>query len=186
MNVRIIVIIILITILIFFNRQKVINVTRRISMSNEVFPGSNFQWWELTQTSQPYPNIPNEQERENLVLLTEKLLQPIRNMFGPTSLSSAFRSELVNNAVGGAKNSQHRLGFAADITRTGNTQLSQAFELIKNSTLPYDQLIYETGTPNNKKAEWIHISYDPKGGRKQAMIAPYDYKKNQRNYINVT
>ena len=183
---RVAIVIILFVVLLYFNRQKLANVTRRITMGNEVFEGSNFEWWELTQTSQPYPNIPNEQERKNLVQLTRKILQPIRNMFGPTSLSSAFRSELVNNAVGGSPNSQHRLGFAADIVKTGNTPLFQAFELIKNSSLPYDQLIYETGTKTNKKAVWIHVSYNPKGGRRQAMLAPYDYTKNKRNYINIT
>jgi len=182
----IIIAILIIVVLIYINRSKIINVTRKITMSNPVFPGANFEWWELVQTSQPYPNLPNEQEEQNLVKLTKKILQPIRNLFGPTSLSSAFRSELVNNAIGGVPKSQHRLGFAADITRTGNTALNRAFEIIKNSQIPYDQLIYETGTPNNKNAEWIHVSYNPQGGRKQALLAPYDYTKNKRNYINVS
>lgn len=182
----IIIAILIIVVLIYINRSKIINVTRQITMSNPVFPGANFEWWELVQTNQPYPNLPNEKEEQNLIKLTKKILQPIRNLFGPTSLSSAFRSELVNNAIGGAKNSQHRLGLAADITRTGNTALNRAFEIIKNSQIPYDQLIYEIGTPNNKNAEWIHVSYNPQGGRRQALLAPYDYTKNKRNYINVS
>ena len=185
-NNLIIIAILIIVVLIYLNRSKVINVTRKITMNNPVFPGSNFDWWELVQTSQPYPNLPDEKEEQNLILLTKKVLQPIRNMFGPTSLSSAFRSELVNNAVGGAKNSQHRLGLAADIVKTGNTNLREAFEIIKNGSIPYDQLIYETGTKFNKNAEWIHVSYNPKGGRKQALLAPYNYNTNKRDYVNVT
>ena len=182
----IIIAILIVVILIYINRSKVINVTRKITMSNPVFPGANFEWWELVQTDQPYPNLPDEQQEKNLVKLTRKILQPIRNLFGPTELTSVFRSKQVNEAVEGSPNSQHMQGFAADIHKTGNTALNRAFEIIKNSQIPYDQLIYETGTPNNKNAQWIHVSYDPKGGRRQALLAPYDYTKNKRNYINVS
>ena len=185
-NNLIIIAILIIVVLIYFNRSKVINVTRKITMNNPVFPGSNFDWWELVQTNKPYPNIPNEKEERNLVLFTKKILQPVRNIFGPTSLSSVFRSKLVNDAVGGEDDSQHRLGFAGDIVKTGNTPLREAFEIIKNSSIPYDQLIYETGTRENKNTEWIHISYNPNGGRRQALLAPFNYKEDKRDYINVS
>lgn len=166
------------------------NITKRITMGERVLlpngQPSNFQWWELVQTSKPYPNIPNEQEEKNLSLLVAKILQPVRNMFGPVELSSAYRSKQVNEALGGATNSQHRKGFAADITRTGKTSLYSAFEKIAKSEIPYDQLIYETGTKENPDAIWIHISYNPNGGRKQAMLAPYNYTTEKRDYQLVT
>jgi len=49
-----------------------------------------------------------------------ELLQRIRDHFGkPVSITSAYRSPAHNAAVGGAKNSQHVLGTAADITING-------------------------------------------------------------------
>lgn len=166
------------------------NITKRVTMGESVLlpngKPSNFQWWELVQTDQPYPNIPDEKEEKNLILLVTKILQPVRDIFGPVELTSAFRSELVNRAVGGKPTSQHRKGLAADIIRTGKTSLYDAFEKIRKSSIPYDQLIYETGTKENPDAIWIHISYNPKGGRKQAILSPYNYEKNTRDYQLVT
>ena len=65
-------------------------------------------------------NTPNEQEKEKLRKLAEDVLQPIRDAWrSPIVVNSGFRSEAVNKAVGGAKNSQHRLGEAADISIGG-------------------------------------------------------------------
>lgn len=185
-NIIIILLIIVVVIMLYFNRGKIMNIQRKITMDNPVkLPNgtdSNFEWWELTQTSKPYPNIPNATEQKSLEILVAKILQPIRNMFGPTELSSVFRSKKVNEAVGGSDESQHLTGFAADIIRTGNIPLENAFKLIYSSNVPYDQLIYEIGTKNNPDAKWIHISYNPRGGRKQALIAPYNYETKQRDY----
>ena len=65
-------------------------------------------------------NTPNEVEKEKLKKLAIEILQPIRDAWrSPIVVNSAFRSEAVNKAVGGVKNSQHRLGEAADITIGG-------------------------------------------------------------------
>jgi len=49
-----------------------------------------------------------------------KVLQQIRDHFGkPVSISSAYRTAAYNTKVGGAKNSYHVKGMAADITVTG-------------------------------------------------------------------
>jgi len=55
---------------------------------------------------------------DNLV----RMLQTIRDHFGvPVSITSGYRSPRHNAAVGGASNSQHVLGTAADITVRGIT-----------------------------------------------------------------
>ena len=47
-------------------------------------------------------------------------LQALRGILGPLKVNSAYRSEAHNKAIGGAKNSQHRLGKAFDIKLTHN------------------------------------------------------------------
>ena len=110
-------------------------------------------------------NIPNEQEKENIYQLVEKILDPLRESYGkPIVVSSGFRCEKLNKAVGGSKTSQHKTGQAADIrsledTREENKKL---FDLIKELNLPFDQLIDE------KNFRWIHVSFS-KNPRKQIL-----------------
>lgn len=67
-------------------------------------------------------------------------------------VSSAYRCELLNKAVGGAKNSAHLKGLAADLITYKANDLRQLYLDIKNSDLNFDQLIlYDTH---------VHISID--------------------------
>ena len=113
----------------------------------------NFTLTELTATSTGIQNKPNTQQVAALIVLCGKVLQPARDMYGePIRVNSGFRSTAVNKAVGGARNSQHTRGEAADITvgsREGNKKL---FELIRDN-LSFDQLI------NERNYSWIHVSY---------------------------
>ncbi len=108
-------------------------------------------------------NKPGEREKSNLLDLIDNVLNPLRAWYGgPIRVNSGFRCIELNKAVGGAKNSQHTKGEAADITsgsREGNKRL---FEYIKDN-LPYDQLIDE----NNYT--WIHVSYKREGNRHQVL-----------------
>ena len=98
-------------------------------------------------------NTPNEQQKKALVALVDNVLDPLRDLFGkPVLVSSGFRSNDLNRAVGGAATSQHMKGEAADIytgTKEGNKKL---FELIRDN-LPFDQLIDE------KDFSWVHVSF---------------------------
>lgn len=70
---------------------------------------------------------------DGLILIDENALdalQKFRDIVGvPFTPNSAYRSESHNRKVGGAKNSQHRLGRAFDIPITKN----MTREVIKNS-----------------------------------------------------
>lgn len=101
---------------------------------------------------------------ESLKALCEKVLEPVKELFNGYSVyvSSGYRCERLNTAVGGSITSQHMRGQAADITIAGHT-LKEAYAKIKASDIPYDQLIFEFG-------EWIHISYKL-DGKKQNLIA---------------
>jgi zinc D-Ala-D-Ala carboxypeptidase len=60
-------------------------------------------------------NIPNEEHIENLKILCEKILQPLRDYYGmPVSISSGYRSVALCEAVGSSSKSQHTKGQAAD------------------------------------------------------------------------
>ena len=124
----------------------------------------NFSLAELTKTSTGIDNNPDRQQVTALINLCGKVLQPVRDMYGrPIHVSSGYRSTAVNKAVGGARNSQHLLGEAADITvynRMGNKQL---FEIIRDN-LSFDQLI------NERDFSWIHVSYkSEEENRKQVL-----------------
>lgn len=63
------------------------------------------------------------------ILIDEKLvtlLQKMRYMFGPVSISSAYRTATYNRKVGGVSGSQHLYGLAADITIEDNSRLLEA------------------------------------------------------------
>lgn len=107
------------------------------------------------------PNIPHPEHCRNLMMLTDVLLDPIREAWGgPLIVTSGFRCNELNKAVGGAKNSQHLNGQAADLTTLGCNWLKnyQLFEMIKKSDLPFDQLIAEKNAQGNR-CGWVHISW---------------------------
>lgn len=103
----------------------------------------------------------------NLEKLTEKILDPIRRAYGkPIYINSGYRSPLLNAKVGGAKNSRHKLGLAADITGgspAANRELLKACRKMLNQ-LPIGQLIAEKMT-DNETPTWIHIDYSPTAER---------------------
>ena len=112
------------------------------------------------------PNLPNGEQKENLIALVDNVLDPLRKMWGkPIIVTSGFRCAKLNRAVGGVAKSQHTKGQAADIRTIENTTMEnkRLFDVAMRSGLPFDQLIDEYGY------NWIHISYNTKGNRKQVL-----------------
>lgn len=108
-------------------------------------------------------NTPNEKELDNLKRLANEVLQPIRDKWGRAIIvTSGFRSEKVNKAVGGVKTSQHRLGEAADLKIGSKSQNKALFnfilDMINKGELVCGQLIDEYGY------SWVHISL-PRSGK---------------------
>lgn len=124
---------------------------------------THFTLQELTVTGTGLPNIPNAIELEYLRALCGSILQPLReSVNAPIVVSSGYRSQAVNRAVGGAANSQHTLGQAADFTVAGMST-RQTVERIQFLKLPFDQVIEEFG-------RWVHVSIGPKH-RRQVLTA---------------
>lgn len=112
----------------------------------------NFTLEELTTTSTGLPNIPDVREQEKLLYLCQCILQPIRDLWGSITVTSGFRSWKVNEAIGGAKSSQHLYGEAADIIPQ-QEKIDDVFRWCINN-LKFGQCIRES---KNSK-EWIHVS----------------------------
>ena len=112
------------------------------------------------------PNVPTWREADNLRLLVENVLDPLREAWGhPIIVTSGFRCKLLNDMVGGAKNSQHTTGMAADIRTLSDLPQDneRLFDLARRMDLPFDQLIDEYAY------NWVHISYSRYSMRKQVL-----------------
>lgn len=112
-------------------------------------------------------NNPYPEDVANLQTLCLSLLEPARTILGvPLHVDSGYRSPDVNTAVGGAIDSAHIEGRAADVIPIGMS-LIDAFNTLRiNTTLSFDQLIIECGA-------WLHISIAPAAAvpRRMAMTA---------------
>ncbi len=114
-------------------------------------------------------NSPNQQVIGNLQRLCENILQPLRNKFGPVVVSSGYRSQLVNNKVGGASNSDHLYGCAADITIPGVANINIAEDIRDN--LDFKQVILEFPVRGMPYAGWVHVSYELANNHKETLTA---------------
>ena len=118
------------------------------------------------------PNHPNTYQKMNLEKLIDNVLDPIRALYGkPVYVNSGFRSATLNKAVGGAKNSQHMEGKAADITTGTPEENKKLWDLImflfQEGDISFDQLIFEK--PVNGNPSWIHVSYNEDNNREQIL-----------------
>lgn len=103
----------------------------------------NFTLKEMTKTGTGLPNEIKSFEVAFNLYATACFLQNLRSKIKmPIVVTSGYRSEAVNKAVGGAKNSAHIRGGAADIRCANNEKL---LKLIKEEFL-YDELgVYYKG-----------------------------------------
>ena len=117
-------------------------------------------------------NEPPAEAVEGLKLLVQHILEPLRQAWGQSIfVTSGYRSPELNRAVGGAHNSQHLLGQAADIVADLSLLNYDLGRLIIQLSLPFDQLIFEgcyveyvAGRPQHR-CRWIHVSYGPRQRR---------------------
>lgn len=133
--------------------------------------GKYFTINELTKSSTAsrlhIDNTPSQEVKDNLNKLIDNVLDPLRELYGkPIIVNSGYRCPKLNKAVGGARNSQHLIGQASDIRTVTNTKESnkQLFDIIRNSKLPFDQLI------NEYDFNWVHVSYGPRNRRQVLTI----------------
>jgi len=119
----------------------------------------NFTWNELFKSEiairYGIDNTTIDQDiLNNIRLLTENILQPVRDKFGQIRIASGYRCPEVNKLVGGSSNSNHVLGIAADIEPIdSDTKLVDILTFIEKE-LDYHELIAEW-FPNG----WVHVAH---------------------------
>ncbi len=143
---------------------------------------NNFSLSEFTDSNtaerRGIDNSPTAEHIHNMVALCENVLQPLRERVGKSiRISSGYRSEALNEAIGGSKTSEHSKGMAADIKLiVGGVNQSQIlYNTIIAMDIPFRQMIWEFGdddTPN-----WVHVSFNPNDNKRQCLKA---YKENGR------
>ena len=121
-------------------------------------------------------------EYANLKNLIEHLLNPIREKLGGTiRVTSGYRPPKLNKAVGGAPNSNHLYGCAADIhfgnDRSDNVKIAEA---VMQLGIPFDEVICEGASFSKSgelvSAKWIHVALRQSNNRRK-FIFTTDFKK---------
>lgn len=120
----------------------------------------NFTLAELTRSNKArelgLDNTPPDALMPNLQRLAD-MLQRIRDHLGVgVTITSGYRADAVNRAVGGATSSDHKRGDAADIVAPDYGTPYQVAKALAPlvSTLGIGQLIYE----RTARSSWVHVS----------------------------
>ena len=113
-------------------------------------------------------SVSSQRVVDNLRNLCEQVLEPLRSYANqPITISSGYRCKALNKVVGGARNSQHMTGEAADIhiplydfkdstgSRLTDIQLARDWMQWLTDNTDFDQLILETV---NRRIFWLHVS----------------------------
>jgi len=106
-------------------------------------------------------NTPDPQVLDNLQHLCQAL-EHVRSLVDrPVLISSGYRSQALNQRVGGAPNSAHTHGLAADFTVVGLSPRELA-EQIEACELAFDQLILEFDS-------WVHLAVTQGDARREVL-----------------
>ena len=138
----------------------------------------HFTLGEMCKTSVKYKNVPNEVQVENLKRLCswlEMLRSEWNRRYGegndPIIINSGFRSEAVNNVIGGVATSNHLTGCAADIRVTGMEQLIRyatiLLDVSDQSREDFDELLLEYSP---RGGYWLHFAVKSKGNRRKVRL----------------
>lgn len=118
-------------------------------------------------------NKPSPAEIERMKYVASNVFDKVREWMGrPLGVSSFYRCESLNKAIGGSPTSQHRKGEAIDIDADiygGSNRM--IFNFIKDN-LEFDQLIGEGVKPDGD-FQWVHVSLKKKGNRREILIATF-------------
>jgi zinc D-Ala-D-Ala carboxypeptidase len=100
-------------------------------------------------------------------------LEVVRWLLGnaPMLITSGYRCPEINDRVGGAKDSAHLQGWAADFVCPAFGPPLKIAYAIADSAIKFDQLINEGA--KGTSLGWVHISVDPRL-RRQVLTADFN------------
>jgi zinc D-Ala-D-Ala carboxypeptidase len=120
-------------------------------------------------------NTPEQNYIDNLKLLCDNILEPIRAHFGVVRVNSGYRCLALNMAINPmtstvAKVSKHSYGQAADIEVDGIDNGALALWCAEN--LPeFEQVILEMYTPGQPHSGWVHVAFCVGEQKKEVLTA---------------
>jgi hypothetical protein len=122
-------------------------------------------------------NSPNKEHLENIKLLVNDLIQPMRSALGPIRISSGYRNPQLNHAIGGSSRSQHCKGQAFDVQfwKNGKMCNKEIYDWVIKSGIEFDQMI------NEFDFSWIHISLKKENNR-NVILEAYKDKEGHTRY----
>ena len=157
-----------------------------VEVKKSIHLSQHFTLGEMTKTGTGIPNIPSRVSIENLRNLCENWLEEMRYDYNtlyclkpgedyetsqsvePVIITSGFRSEDVNRAVGGSPTSNHLSGCAVDIRCAGFEQAVRyatiLLDIADDTRQDYDELFIE-----RKKGGryWLHFAVRPEDNRRK-------------------
>ena len=113
----------------------------------------HFSAAEMTTTASGIANKPSVEAWINMTRLCCDVLEPLRATVGALRVNSGYRSPAVNQAIGGAKQSAHTFGRAADIVPIKNGTALDLVLALENSSIAFDKAILEY----RGRSPWLHI-----------------------------
>ena len=146
-----------------------------VTMNKDIKLSPHFTLGEMTVTTYNTAdgNIPSRVAIENLTNLCEDWLEDLRERYNknyageePIIINSGYRSPEVNQRCGGARNSNHLTGCAADIRCKDKAQAIRyaciLLDIADGKKQDFDELILEKrGT-----TIWVHFAVRPRGNRR--------------------
>lgn len=144
----------------------------------------NFRYRDFTKSDTALrlgiENVPNEKQWQSIERVASLILQPVRDRFGATRVTSGFRSVPLCIEVGSSRTSNHARGEAVDFEPINpNVKLLEVLSWIHNN-LKYRELIAEY-FPGG----WIHCAYR-KGDNSRILKLKdknHHYKRVSLSYI---
>ena len=158
----------------------------KVSINKTIHLSQHYTLGEMTKTGTGIPNIPSRVSIENLRNICENWLEEMRYDYNtlyclkpgedyetsqsvePVVITSGFRSEDVNRAVGGSPSSNHLSGCAVDIRCAGFEQAVRyatiLLDIADDTGQDYDELFIE-----RKKGGryWLHFAVRPEDNRRK-------------------
>lgn len=135
----------------------------------------NYEEFEFSQKANELGidnHIPSEKIRFSIRLLVLNLLEPLRKILQrPIIITSGYRSFALNKVIGGAKNSQHLIGEAADLHCEDALEVLTLAQVIIRHKLPFDQMILY--------GSFLHLSFKANGYQRHQILYDISYKEAQ-------